>query len=263
MAVIESQTLRVEDADVQLLAGAVGRAEQPPAPYPGMLRTQAEAMESGVADGRGRRTARRRVPPLLAPRQDDASSRPHVIDRALRAGGRAVRAELRGARGRCPTGASSRNRATRTRSPSRWSTPSSDPARPISATGRCPVASPGCSRPTAPAAFSSWARRRSDHTAGGRRPAALRGHRFRSHRSPGPDLLRHPARQHQAEPGAPSPRRLPRHRRQRHRQRGHRGRDGGAGRRVERDVELGAGGEALVHPHPLPGPGPGAGHDAG
>jgi hypothetical protein len=50
MAVIESQTLRFENADVQLLAGAVGRAEQPPAPYPGMLRTQAKAMESGFAD---------------------------------------------------------------------------------------------------------------------------------------------------------------------------------------------------------------------
>ena len=49
MAVIESQTLRFENADVQLLAGAVGRAQQPPAPYPGMLRNQAKVME-GFAD---------------------------------------------------------------------------------------------------------------------------------------------------------------------------------------------------------------------
>ena len=33
-AVVESQTLRAEDADLQLLAGAVGRAEQPGAPVP-------------------------------------------------------------------------------------------------------------------------------------------------------------------------------------------------------------------------------------
>ncbi len=49
MAVIESQTLRFENADVQLLAGAVGRATQPPTPYPGALATRAKAME-GFAD---------------------------------------------------------------------------------------------------------------------------------------------------------------------------------------------------------------------
>ena len=48
MAVLESQALRVENAEVQLLAGAVGRAEEP-APPPGPLR-RAQAMEAGFAD---------------------------------------------------------------------------------------------------------------------------------------------------------------------------------------------------------------------
>ena len=54
-------------------------------------------------------------------------------------------------------------------------------------------------------------------------------------------------------------RRLSRHPEERHRQRGHGGRAGGAGRRVERGVELGAGGEGVVHRHPFPGAGAGPG----
>jgi hypothetical protein len=48
MAVIESQTLRFENAEVQLLAGDVGRAQPaaPPAPY----RVRAKAMESSLSD---------------------------------------------------------------------------------------------------------------------------------------------------------------------------------------------------------------------
>ena len=45
-AVLESQTLRAEDAEVQLLAGAVGRADQPQPPRPYEARV---ALESAVA----------------------------------------------------------------------------------------------------------------------------------------------------------------------------------------------------------------------
>jgi hypothetical protein len=52
MAVLESQALRVEDAEVQLLAGAVGRAEKempPPRPYEGqMLQARAESDVAAV-----------------------------------------------------------------------------------------------------------------------------------------------------------------------------------------------------------------------
>jgi hypothetical protein len=41
MAVLESQSLRMEDVEVQLLAGAVGRAEQPEPPPQPLLRAQA------------------------------------------------------------------------------------------------------------------------------------------------------------------------------------------------------------------------------
>jgi hypothetical protein len=43
-AVLESQTLRAEDAEVQLLAGAVGRADQPPPPRPYEARVALEAV---------------------------------------------------------------------------------------------------------------------------------------------------------------------------------------------------------------------------
>ena len=43
-AVLESQTLRAEDAEVQLLAGAVGRAEQPAPPQPYQARAALEAV---------------------------------------------------------------------------------------------------------------------------------------------------------------------------------------------------------------------------
>ncbi len=49
-AVIESQALRAEDADVQLLAGAVGRAETPPPPVPYARGVMAEAMLMQKAD---------------------------------------------------------------------------------------------------------------------------------------------------------------------------------------------------------------------
>ncbi len=48
MAVLESQALRVENAEVQLLAGAVGRADSPPPPPRPLLR--AKAAEEGFAD---------------------------------------------------------------------------------------------------------------------------------------------------------------------------------------------------------------------
>jgi hypothetical protein len=49
MAVIESQTLRFENAEVQLLAGDVGRA-QPTAPPPVPYRARAKAMEASLSD---------------------------------------------------------------------------------------------------------------------------------------------------------------------------------------------------------------------
>jgi len=49
MAVIESQTLRFENAEVQLLAGDVGRA-QPAAPPPVPYRARAKAMEASLSD---------------------------------------------------------------------------------------------------------------------------------------------------------------------------------------------------------------------
>ncbi|HUF34309.1 MAG TPA: hypothetical protein VMN37_00080 [Gemmatimonadales bacterium] len=48
MAVLESQSLGAEDAEVQLLAGAVGRAEKPAPPPRPLLRAQ--AAEAGFAD---------------------------------------------------------------------------------------------------------------------------------------------------------------------------------------------------------------------
>jgi len=54
-AVLESQALRIEDAEVQLLAGAVGRAEQPqpPTPFPARAVMAEAAMEkSGMGEQR-------------------------------------------------------------------------------------------------------------------------------------------------------------------------------------------------------------------
>lgn len=54
-AVLESQALRIEDAEVQLLAGAVGRAEQPQPPTPFQARTvmaEAAMEKSGVGEQR-------------------------------------------------------------------------------------------------------------------------------------------------------------------------------------------------------------------
>ncbi len=51
LAVLESQALRIEDAEVQLLAGAVGRAEKPaapPSPFRGQM-LEARAMADAVA----------------------------------------------------------------------------------------------------------------------------------------------------------------------------------------------------------------------
>jgi hypothetical protein len=54
MAVLESQALRAEEAEVQLLAGAVGRAEQPPPPRPILAQAaRAEfAMDKSVTEQR-------------------------------------------------------------------------------------------------------------------------------------------------------------------------------------------------------------------
>ena len=112
-AVLESQALRAEDAEVQLLAGTVGRAgppNQPPAPYLKAARGVAMAMEaSDVAEYYGAAArvgfgvphgplapARDRVrtagaalgcsrqPPLLAGREEHPVARPHHLRRALR-----------------------------------------------------------------------------------------------------------------------------------------------------------------------------------
>ena len=73
-AVIESQTLRAEDAELQLLAGAVGQAQPsaPPVPYAGRgVMAEAMAMDKMACD----RAAGRRVPPLLAARAAPRSCR--------------------------------------------------------------------------------------------------------------------------------------------------------------------------------------------
>jgi hypothetical protein len=55
-AVLESQTLRAEDAEVQLLAGAVGRADQPqaPRPYDARVALEAAAMDKAQTAGEQR-----------------------------------------------------------------------------------------------------------------------------------------------------------------------------------------------------------------
>ena len=118
-AVIESQTLRAEDAEVQLLAGAVGRAQQPQrrrgryagrGAWPGDgLWTRSAATEQRVGEFHlyslpGRTSL---LPGLTS------------TDRAVRAGSGQVRAELRRARPWCRGGASCRSRATRPRRRSR------------------------------------------------------------------------------------------------------------------------------------------------
>jgi hypothetical protein len=55
MAVLESQSLRAEDAEIQLLAGAVGRAEQPVPPPQPLLRAKTAEMafaDAGAAEQR-------------------------------------------------------------------------------------------------------------------------------------------------------------------------------------------------------------------
>ena len=83
-----------------------------------------------------------------------------------------------------------------------------------------------------------------EHTPAGSDLRLAAGHRLRSHRAAGADRLRHPPRQHRRRRADGRHRRLPGDGAQRHRQRHHRGRDGGAGGRVVRGEELGAGGEA-------------------
>ncbi len=57
-AVLQSQTVRAEDAEVQLLAGAVGRADQPPPPRPYEARV---ALESAAAMDKAQTASEQRV----------------------------------------------------------------------------------------------------------------------------------------------------------------------------------------------------------
>ena len=249
------QTLRAEDAEVQLLAGAVGRAQAPGRRSAMAARAlmAAMAMTTRTADASSGSASSICTRSPAGPRSSPGLTTSVALFEPAQV---KYERQLRGARPGAvlglpaPAGRGDRGAGRGD------ATPSSGRGRPSSAIARCPAASRGCSRPTAPAGRSSSAKRRWTTPRPARTSGSRAGIAFDLTARRVQTDLRHPPRQHQAgwRTVATADYRVTVRNADRQRRHGRRAR--GAERRVERAAEQRPGRRrSRVHDHPVPGGG--------